>query len=185
MVRIVRVDGRSFTKLQVMRPCDSRFIEAMHYTAINTMESSGFNITRAYVASDEISFELSSEDNLFNRREDKVISTFAATTTAYFVVKMEVIATFDARILEVDDTALYFEQRKATVYNNALSSILHYNGESPYMPIENKEKYVDTSKYPDEFLYGAFFERRAFLHNGINPLTGETVVVERRRIVKC
>ena len=77
---VVRLDGRSFTKLtretkKYDAPFDGEFHEAMVSTAEYCMKS-GFRTIIGYTHSDEISILLHPDDSSFERKTRKIISIF-------------------------------------------------------------------------------------------------------------
>ncbi|KAG5366722.1 tRNA(His) guanylyltransferase [Yarrowia sp. B02] len=85
---VVRVDGRGFHKFSKFynfeKPNDLRAIELMNKCAeliVNQFD----DVVMAYGDSDEFSFLLRRKCSLFERRESKLVSTFASTFTSYYV----------------------------------------------------------------------------------------------------
>ncbi|RMI98374.1 Thg1 C terminal domain-containing protein [Yarrowia lipolytica] len=85
---VVRVDGRGFHKFSKFynfeKPNDLRAIELMNKCA-ELIVSQFDDVIMAYGDSDEYSFLLRRKCSLFERRESKLVSTFASTFTSYYV----------------------------------------------------------------------------------------------------
>ncbi|KAG5356480.1 tRNA(His) guanylyltransferase [Yarrowia sp. C11] len=85
---VVRVDGRGFHKFSKFynfeKPNDLRAIELMNKCA-ELIVSEFDDVIMAYGDSDEYSFLLRRKCSLFERRESKLVSTFASTFTSYYV----------------------------------------------------------------------------------------------------
>ncbi|CDK25869.1 unnamed protein product [Kuraishia capsulata CBS 1993] len=107
---VIRVDGRGFHKLSAKysfaKPNDLGALELMNRTAQKLMDQMP-DISLAYGDSDEYSFLLRKGCGLFERREAKLITTFASTFTAYYQfywpqymkqpLEEDRLPTFDAR----------------------------------------------------------------------------------------
>ena len=85
---ILRLDGRSFTNFtqthNFQKPNDPRALHLMNASATATLRTLP-DITVAFGVSDEFSFLLPRECALFDRREDKLISTVVSTFTGWYV----------------------------------------------------------------------------------------------------
>lgn len=123
---IVRVDGRSFTKLtndHYERPFDAHFFAVMSVTAEALVED--FNALFASVHSDEISLLLRPTWDNFSREVEKTVSVAAGLASATFSRESNSIGSFDGRIWvggtdgQVVD---YFRWRQADATRGALNS---------------------------------------------------------------
>ncbi|CUS11726.1 unnamed protein product [Tuber aestivum] len=134
---ILRLDGRSFTNFSAsqkfQKPNDSRALDLMNASAAATLKAIP-EILIAYGASDEFSFLLSRECALFNRREDKLVSTVVSTFTAWYVFlwsrhfteegeELQTPPSFDCRAVcypSVGNIRDYFAWRQVDVHINNL-----------------------------------------------------------------
>jgi tRNA(His) guanylyltransferase len=84
---VVRIDGRGFSKLtkkyNFTKPNDIRALDLMNAAAIEVTKSL-VDIVLAYGQSDEYSFVLHENTNLFDRRAAKLATTIATTFTAEY-----------------------------------------------------------------------------------------------------
>jgi tRNA(His) guanylyltransferase len=84
---VVRIDGRGFSKLtkkyNFTKPNDVRALDLMNAAAIEVTKSL-VDIVLAYGQSDEYSFVLHENTNLFDRRAAKLATTIATTFTAEY-----------------------------------------------------------------------------------------------------
>lgn len=87
---IVRIDGRSFSKLckkyHFRKANDARALDLMNAAALETVRAI-VDICIAYGQSDEYSFVLQESTTLFDRRASKLASTIAATFTAEYCMQ--------------------------------------------------------------------------------------------------
>lgn len=108
---VIRIDGRGFHKFSeeynFTKPNDIRALNLSNAAALNVKRAIK-DIILAFGESDEYSFVLKPDTNLFNRRESKLVSTFASTFTAHYValwpkffpdvdLKIKHLPTFDCR----------------------------------------------------------------------------------------
>ncbi|PWW75543.1 tRNAHis guanylyltransferase [Tuber magnatum] len=86
---ILRLDGRSFTRFTAshnfQKPNDPRALNLMNASATETLKAIP-EIPIAYGISDEFSFLLPRECSLFDRREEKLVSTVVSTFTGWYVL---------------------------------------------------------------------------------------------------
>ncbi|CAH2355585.1 tRNA(His) guanylyltransferase [[Candida] railenensis] len=134
---VVRVDGRGFHKFSAeydfTKPNDLDALKVMNLAARSLAEAIP-DIILAYGDSDEYSFLLRKNCELFERRESKLISTFSSTITAYYQhhwsvvfpskpLKIERLPTFDARVVMYPTAKLikdYFSWRQVDCHINNL-----------------------------------------------------------------
>ena len=100
---VVRIDGRNFTRLtkeicEFEAPFDTRFRDAMTDTVKHLMEC-GFRIVYGYTQSDEISLLFHPDDRTFGRKTRKINSVLAGEASAFFSLKLGVLACFDCRVV--------------------------------------------------------------------------------------
>ena len=96
---VIRVDGRSFTRLsdeRFERPFDIRFHDLMVKTAEALLtELDGL---LAFTESDEISVLLPAHTDLFSREVEKLVSISAGIASACFTLGLGAAAHFDSRV---------------------------------------------------------------------------------------
>ncbi|ODQ66128.1 tRNAHis guanylyltransferase [Nadsonia fulvescens var. elongata DSM 6958] len=150
---VIRVDGRGFHKFsdkyKFAKPNDIRALNLMNAAAKALMN----NITEvilAYGDSDEYSFVLGRNCQLFERREAKLVSTFASTFTANYITLWNqffskepldptFLPTFDSRaVLYPTDQSLrdYLAWRQAdchinNLYNTSFWALVLKGGMTP------------------------------------------------------
>lgn len=85
---VIRLDGRAFTKFSkahgFKKPNDDRCIGLMNYCAVEVMRQYP-DVIMAYGHSDEYSFVLKRDSTLWNRREQKIVTTMVSLFTSTFV----------------------------------------------------------------------------------------------------
>lgn len=85
---VIRLDGRGFHRFtdhyEFTKPNDIRALRLANAAALN-LKRQLKDVLLAYGESDEYSFVLKRETELFNRRESKLVSTFVSTYTAQYV----------------------------------------------------------------------------------------------------
>jgi len=138
---VIRVDGHSFsnfTKVQnYRRPYDARGQGLMDHVAMMTMkEFSG--VVLAYGESDEYSFVLRPSEDMFNRRETKIATTFASFFTGAFVMNwstffpgnpLTMVPHFDGRAMgypTLDILKDYLAWRQVDCHKNSLSNTTYW-----------------------------------------------------------
>lgn len=95
---VIRVDGRSFTRLTKVfeHPFDFKFHEYMVATARALLVELGG--LYAFTESDEISVLLPRDTDLFGREVEKLVSVSAGVASATFSVQLNHAAHFDSRL---------------------------------------------------------------------------------------
>lgn len=174
MYIIVRLDGRSFTKLtketcKFEAPFDERFRDLMVDTLKYLMENSGFQTVYGFTESDEMSILFRLDDNTFGRKIRKINTTLAGEASAYFTKELykrlgiDVIASFDCRVCPIPNLDLvceYFRWRQEDACRNSLNGwcywTLRKNGDS---------KRKATSVLSGQ---GTSFKNELLFQNGIN-----------------
>lgn len=204
---VIRLDGRGFTKLTKEThpfdaPFDDRFRDLMIETTKHLMQC-GFQSTYGYTQSDEISLLLSPEDMTFGRRQRKLLSVLAGEASAKFSTLLGGIACFDCRISPMPDRQAvidYFRWRSEDAHRNALNAHCYWlrrkAGESARSVTDGLDRMSTSEK--NEFLFtqginfndlpdwqkrgtGVFWED--YQKEAVNPVTGEAVKADRRRMV--
>ena len=203
---VARIDGRNFTRLTkeiigFEAPYDVKFRDYMVET-IKHLMTCGFRIIYGYTQSDEISLLFHPEENAFNRKLRKYDSILSGEASAKFSLLLGRIASFDCRISQLPTIGLvaeYFNWRCEDAHRNALNSHCYWQlrkeGESP-QSAQKKLLNLDVSE-KNELLFrrginfndipswqkrgvGLYWE--TCKKEGINNLTGESVIAIRKRI---
>lgn len=174
MYIVVRLDGRSFTKLtketcKFDAPFDERFRNLMVDTLKYLMENSGFQTVYGFTESDEMSILFKLDDNTFGRKIRKINTTLAGEASAFFTKELyrrlgiDVIASFDCRVCPLPNADVvkdYFIWRQEDANRNALNGwcywTLRKNGDS---------KRSATSQLCGK---GVSFKNELLFQNGIN-----------------
>lgn len=203
---VARLDGRGFTRLTQERhpfekPFDERFRDLMAGAAGHLVDC-GFKVVYAYSQSDEISLLLHREDQTFGRKLRKLNSTLAGEASAHFSLALGVPATFDCRISQLprmQDVLDYFRWRMADASRNALNGhcywMLRRQGQDPGEAHTRLAGLSHAAKHDLLFAEGVNFndlptwQKRGFgvyyaevEKQGLNPLSGQTVIVTRRQL---
>lgn len=203
---VVRLDGRGFTRLtkdvwQFDAPFDVRFRDLMASTAAALLEC-GFNVAYAYSQSDEISLLFRHDEQTFNRKIRKIITTLAAEASARFSLAKGDVATFDARVCVLPNWSLvedYFLWRQEDAHRNALNAhcywLLRQHGRDPNQAAEFTLGFSREQKHDFLFEHGINFndlpawQKRGFgvywatvSKQGFNPVSGCLTETTRRII---
>jgi tRNA(His) 5'-end guanylyltransferase len=200
---IVRVDGRSFSKLtedHYTKPFDERFAAAMQRAAESLLVDLGG--VYAYTESDEISVLLDPRWSLFGRSVEKLVSISAGLASATFTLATGRVGVFDSRVwlgTGVDDVVDYFSWRQADAARCALNGwcywTLRSEGVSARAATRALEGLDVSGKNELLFQRGINFnevpawQRRGvglwyeqFEHRGFDPVRGVEVAATRRRV---
>ena len=203
---VARLDGRSFTRLTKEQhdfeaPFDIRFRDCMETTTRHLM-SCGLDVVFAYTQSDEISLLLAADEKSFGRKERKLNSVMAGEASAAFTLALGAHGVFDCRISRLPDIQNiidYFRWRSADASRNCLSAYCYWrrrkSGETARQASKAIERLsmdakIDMLKeFGDTFDELPTWQRRGMLFfwqdyekEGLNPVTGEKTVAQRRRI---
>lgn len=134
---VIRVDGKGFHKFseayEFEKPNDLGALQVMNRAALKIMESFP-DVLLAYGDSDEYSFLLRKDCQLFERREMKLVSTFAAFMSTNYMyewnkqfpnkpIREDKLPTFDARAVVYPSTKHvrdYFSWRQVDCHINNL-----------------------------------------------------------------
>jgi tRNA(His) guanylyltransferase len=204
---VARVDGRTFTRLtkevhQFEVPFDPRFRDLMVETAEHLMSASGFDMVYGYTESDEISLLLALEENTFGRKLRKLISILAGEASAKFSLSLGAMACFDCRISQLPSVELvvdYFRWRNEDAHRNALNAhcywLLRKQDKGVGEATATLQGMSVAAKNELLFKHGINFndlplwQRRGvglywedYDRPAENPVTGEKVLAQRRRI---
>jgi tRNA(His) 5'-end guanylyltransferase len=199
---VVRVDGRSFTKLTrgFEHPFDPLFHSYMVKTASTLMVELGG--IYAFTESDEISILLPKDTDLFGREVEKIVSISAGIASSVFSIELGSAAHFDSRVWvgptqkEVLD---YFYWRQSDAARCCLNGWCYWKlrewGNSPTEATQELKGKSFSQKNDLLFVRGINFnevplwQRRGvglywedYQKPGFNPKTKEPVVATRRRI---
>jgi tRNA(His) guanylyltransferase len=204
---VARIDGRSFTRLtkdvhQFEAPFDTRFRDYMVATVEHLMNC-GLRVIYGYTQSDEISLLLHRDEELFGRKLRKLNSVLAGEASAKFSVLLGAVGAFDCRISQLPTVELvvdYFRWRSEDAHRNALNAhcywLLRKQGASAQSATQRVEGVSITAKNELLFQEGGVnfndvpaWQRRGiglywelYQKPGLNPMTGETVMADRKRI---
>jgi tRNA(His) guanylyltransferase len=203
---VARLDGRNFTKLtkeilKLEAPFDPRFRDAMLDTVEHLM-TCGFRAVFGFTQSDEISLLLHRDETAFQRKLRKLESVLAGEASAKFSLKFRHLATFDCRISQLPTADLvrdYFRWRSEDAHRNALNAhcywMLRKQGHGAEtaskqllrLPVSRKNELlfqngINFNDLPAWQKRGMGVYWETFLKSGKNPLTGEAVQAERRRL---
>ena len=122
---LVRIDGRGFTVFceahKFKKPNDLRQVELMNAAAEEVMKNFT-DIVLSYGQSDEYSFVFRKSTNVFNRREDKILSCVLSLFSSAYTYKFDEffgskplkIPSFDGRIVlypSLEDIKAYLSWR--------------------------------------------------------------------------
>ena len=204
---VARLDGRGFhaltRDLDMDKPYDEGFRDAMVEAARHLMQT-GFRMRYAYTQSDEISLLFDPRDATFNRKYRKLLSVLAGEASASLSLAFGCTASVDCRLLELDDADAvgdYFAWRQADAERNCLLSYVYWAlrraGRSPRAayremlglsrPVMRATLHdrtgVDYDAVPAWQRYGVGLYHESYEKTGVNPVTGESRVALRRRIV--
>ena len=201
---VIRVDGRSFTRLTqhagFEKPFDVRFHDMMMQTAEALFL--GLGGVYGYTESDEISLLLPRDTNLFDREVEKLVSVSAGIASASFSLALGKPAHFDSRIWvgpAWNDVLDYFCWRQADAGRCALNGWCHWTlikeGASPATAHERLSGVGFNAKNELLFQRGINFndvplwQRRGtgllwenYEKHAVDPRTSEPVAAQRRRV---
>jgi tRNA(His) 5'-end guanylyltransferase len=203
---VARLDGRGFTRLtkevhQFVAPFDERMRDLMVATTQHLMQC-GFRVIYGFTQSDEISLLFHPEEETFQRKLRKYDSILAGEASAKFALLLGGHATFDCRISQLpkaDQVIDYFRWRSEDAHRNARNShcywLLRQQGQSVRQAtcfLEGKsvaeknellfQHGINFNELPNWQKRGVGVYWEQYTKSGHNPLTGETVQTERRRL---
>ncbi len=203
---VARIDGRSFTRLtkethHFEAPYDIRFRDYMVATVDHLMQC-GFRVIYGYTQSDEISLLFHRDETAFERKMRKYNSILAGEASAKFSLLLGDLAAFDCRIsqLPTEDLVVdYFRWRSEDAHRNALNAHCYWmlrklgqtvdqaTGAMLKLSVAAKNELlfqngINFNDLPNWQKRGIGLYWETYEKPGLNPLTSETVVTERRRI---
>ncbi len=203
---VARLDGRTFTRLTKEihgfdAPFDPRFRDLMVCTTQYLMEA-GFRVVYGYTQSDEISLLFHREETAFGRKLRKLNSILAGEASARFSTLIGDVASFDCRISQLPRAQFvidYFRWRAEDAHRNALHGHCYWALRREGMDVRAATQALEGLTVADknELLFArginyndlpAWHKRGVGLYwetyqkQGVNPLTGASVLAERRRI---
>jgi tRNA(His) guanylyltransferase len=173
---VVRVDGRGFHKFsaeyEFAKPNDAAALAVMNAAARAVMAAHP-DVVLAYGDLDEYLFLLHRRCQLFDRRELKLVSTFASTFTAHYLhqwlqamphkpLRPERLPTFDARVVMYPNAALvrdYFSWRQVdchinNLYNTTFWALVERGGLTPQQAEQRLKGTLAADKH--EILFSQF-----------------------------
>jgi tRNA(His) guanylyltransferase len=200
---VVRLDGRSFTKFTEARfdkPFDERFSQYMVAAAEALM--SDFGARYAFTESDEISVLFPPQWDLFDRSVEKIVSIAAGIASSVFTSACGAPAHFDGRVwlgATASDVVDYFSWRQADAARCALNGWCYWSLRNDGMSSGQATNLLNRTSAAEknELLFQrginfnevSLWQRRgiglwweSFSRDGFNPLTKQSVQVERRRL---
>ncbi len=202
-----RLDGRGFTRLtkevhQFEAPFDVRFRDLMLQTAEYLMTGCGFNIIFGYKQSDEISLLFHLDEGGFQRKLRKLQSILAGEASAKFSLLLGAMACFDCRISQLPSAKLvidYLRWRQEDAHRNALNAhcywLLRRQGQgsgqatNALMGLSVAQKNellfqqgINFNDLPNWQKRGSGLVWENYDREAINPITGEKVTAQRRRV---
>lgn len=207
MYIVVRLDGRSFTRLtkevcKFEAPFDVGFRDLMVDTTANLMKESGFNIVYGYTESDEISLLFNKNEDTFGRKVRKINTTLSAEASAFFSLRLGIQATFDCRVVplpNLDRVKDYFAWRQEDSHRNSLNAWAYWTLRKEGKSIDEATREIEgkSISYKNELLFqrginyndlpswqkrgtGVYFKEVDM--TGFNPLTKEETNVKRRKL---
>jgi tRNA(His) guanylyltransferase len=200
---ILRVDGRAFHHLSralgLQKPFDERFHEAMCSVGVALLRDSGLNPVFAYTFSDEISLYF--EHLPFNGRVEKIDSVGASFAASALTIELGCAApvAFDARVIPLAGPQLvveYLVSRQQEAWRNHMNAYCQHTlmkegmtarqaaaalkgVEAPAMHEMMHARGINLAKTPAWQRRGSLVLLETRKKEGFNPVTGETVEVER------
>ncbi|MGF1756723.1 hypothetical protein L4D76_02000 [Photobacterium sagamiensis] len=203
---ITRLDGRCFTTLTKDKhkfdaPYDPKFRDMMLETVKHLMQC-GFKVLYGYTYSDEISLLLDVNDNTFERKERKLNSVLAGEASAKFSLLLGALGVFDCRVCQLPNRELvidYFRWRSEDAYRNSLNAYCYWTlrkeGASPkysaatFIKMSAAEKTefllkkgINFNELPSWQKRGMGIHWESYEKKAINPITGESVKANRKRL---
>jgi tRNA(His) guanylyltransferase len=199
---IIRVDGRSFTRLTKVfeHPFDFKFHEYMVTTAQALLVELGG--IYAFTESDEISVLLPRGTDLFGREVEKLVSVSAGVASSVFSIQLSHPAHFDARVwvgASNEDVVDYFRWRQMDATRCCLNGWCYWTlrkaGKGALEATKALEGKIIAQKNDLLHKHGINFNNvpvwqkrgcglywRSFEKAGFNPKKKESSIAIRRRI---
>ena len=187
---IIRVDGVAFHRLPEVyeKPRDLRIHSALLVAAYQVVTRYGF--FGAYVISDEINFIVSSNPP-YSGRIEKLLSIVPSivSSRASLILSHQVL--FDAKIIRLEnmsEAVEYILFRARVGFGNFIGSLAKILGlwrkKRPILReqlIQLKKRNVDLSSISTWKKFGSSIVWDKYVKKTINPITGEEIIVSRRR----
>lgn len=206
MFIVVRLDGRSFTKLtketcKFEAPFDVRFRDMMVNTTKAVMDC-GFKVLYGYTGSDEISLLFAKDENTFGRRVNKIISVMAGEASSALSLELRRPVAFDCKISpypNIELVADHFLWRQEDVHRNALNSYCYWTLRKEGMSERDATKMLEgqSVSYKNELLFshginyndlpswqkrGTGLWKETYEKDAFDPIAGKPVKAVRNRI---
>eukprot|EP00887_Chlorella_sp_A99_P005211 scaffold1.g5211.t1 len=170
---VIRLDGKGFTRFCDLhgfeKPNDSRGLALMDAAAVDVMREYG-DIRIAFGESDEYSFVLHKDTQLYGRRQSKLVSLLASVFTGSYVrrwpqhfpgVALQATPAFDARAVCYPSARIlrdYLAWRQADTHiNNLYNTCFWCLVKDGATPLQAHEQLRGTlSDYKNELLFSRF-----------------------------
>lgn len=200
----VRIDGRSFhgllKSLEMKKPFDERFRDAMAYACKSLLEESGLNPLFAYTFSDEINLYFRHPP--FGGRVEKIDSVAASFASSVLtgILKPGMPMALDARIIPSPGSFVidYLVDRQAEAWRNLMNAYCQHaligEGKTPHQAAELLrgmksaemhemmfERGTNLAKTPAWQRRGVMVSWSEYEKDGYNPVEKKQVRVTRRR----
>ena len=203
---VARLDGNRFTRLtreicHFEAPFDEHFRDMMVET-VKALMNSGFRVIYGYTESDEISLLFHPEEDTFGRKVRKYNSLLAGVASASFSTQLGKQAIFDCRMVPlptIERVQNYFLWRQEDAHRNSLNAHCYWmlrkqgksageatdilNGKS--VAFKNELLFQNGINYdalPSWQKRGIGVRWDTLQKQGFNPITGKTVMAERRML---
>lgn len=198
----VRLDGRAFhqvaRRLELKRPFDERFSEAMIRLSQDLIGRSGLNASFAFTFSDEISLFVPHLP--FRGRVEKIDSVFSSYAASALTIAFPLTepVAFDARIVQAggESTYEYLAWRQQEAWRNFMNAscqqVLVEEGMSSSDAADRLRGLpsaalhemmfahgINLSKFPAWQRRGSMIFKTGEKKEGYNPLTGEKTETDR------
>lgn len=187
---VVRVDGVGFHRLPGFyeKPRDLRIHAALLVAAYQVITRYGF--FGAYIVSDEANFIVLSNPP-YNGRVEKLLSIISSIVSSKMSLILRHQVLFDAKVIELKDLNEVYEYilfRARIGFGNFIGSIASMKGlwkeKRPTLRrqlIELKKKGINLMRISTWKKLGSSIVWDKYVKRAINPITGEKIIVPRRR----
>lgn len=190
---VVVIDGRNFRRFaevhEFAKPLDGKALDLMKSCATAVMEKFG-DISFSYGFSDEFSFVLKKDIEIYNRRESKLLSVLVSFFTSVFVKKwkdffpqkLRFAPSFRARVvqcptLEVLQTYLDWRQRECHLnylYDTCLWNLIRMEGRDPVNETDETDAETKARKILEgtqkKFKHDLLFKQFKINYNNLPPM---------------
>lgn len=200
---VVRLDGKGFSKLtkeKFEKPFDTHFHTAMVNAVSRLMER--LQAVFAFSGSDEVTLLFPPNYELYNRRVEKLLSIPAGEMSALFSMEIGSPASFDSKLFAFSEQCSVFaniRDRAESVAKNAINDALYwylvkregYSCRKAHrftlnLPTSEKAAILrDKGYFADipTWAFGFCAYWQEYQVEGFNPITQESVMATRRKIV--